>query len=149
MAGIDMHERERNFARGKCLASEMYERNRIFSAAEQQYGPLKLCSYFAKYMYAFCFKLLQIVQSIFTHIIKQSVCGFRKLFRSCGSLHMQATLLLRCFPPPSASPWILAWLNRFCTWCATDADKTLIMQRIVRHIKLLYVIQHICIRPAQ
>lgn len=61
---------------------------------------------------------------------------------------MQSALsMLRRFPPPSAGSDILAWLDGSCTRLATDARISLVLQLVIRHMVLLYILLHILFAP--
>ena len=61
---------------------------------------------------------------------------------------MKSTLpVLWRFPPPSACTDILARLNSPCTRLATDARKTFVLQFVIRHMVLLYILFNVFLRP--
>ena len=61
---------------------------------------------------------------------------------------MKSTLpVLWRFPPPSACTDILARLNSPCTRLATDARKTFVLQLVIRHMVLLYILFNVIFRP--
>ena len=58
-----------------------------------------------------------------------------------------AFAMFRRFPLPSSSSDILAWLDGSCTRLATDAWITLVLQLVIRHMVLLYILLHILFAP--
>ena len=61
---------------------------------------------------------------------------------------MQSALsMFRRIPPPSAGSDILAWLDGSCTRLATDARISLVLQFVIRHMVLLYILLHILFAP--
>lgn len=61
---------------------------------------------------------------------------------------MQSALsMFRRIPPPSAGSDILAWLDGSCTRLATDARISLVLQLVIRHMVLLYILLHILFAP--
>ena len=48
---------------------------------------------------------------------------------------MQSAFFFGFFPPPSSGPGVFARFDSTCTWRTSDADKTFIVEWIVRNIE--------------
>ena len=60
---------------------------------------------------------------------------------------MKPALFLGLFPPPPAGAWFLPWLNGPGAGGTANADKTLVVQLVVRHLVLLQVGEHLVEGP--